>query len=421
MKYNQGILETVVRTVPVGDVVADTAYVIGAEILVAVEDGTAGAYGVFVKRGCCGLEFLSGDEPAAGEACYLNNTTHKIEATPSATNYLIGCRNSSLEAGLPATRIMVDLDGTAASVYGVPGDIQGVTAGTGLTGGGTSGTVTLAVDTTLHPTMPAVGGMGTLVQTADTDRVLSDSGIAVANVPTMAAVGVAGNLLQTAADDRAISDSGIAVANVPQMAAVGGVDELLYTAAADRAVAKSGLTKTNTPQMAAAANAPGNLIQSAGADKTISDSGVAVANVPTMAAVGGLGNLLQTAAADRAISDAGIAVANVPTMAAAADAADRLILSAGADKTLTDASFGVEDVMRKSKFHFVEVTIALGEASGSSAAEPAFEGGAIFSCFPKSGNDQPVASVVLNGDGSVTVTVSAVETAEAKFAVAVYV
>ena len=39
------------------------------------------------------------------------------------------------------TKARVNADNASA-------DIQGVTAGTGLTGGGTSGTVTLAVDTT---------------------------------------------------------------------------------------------------------------------------------------------------------------------------------------------------------------------------------------------------------------------------------
>jgi hypothetical protein len=40
-------------------------------------------------------------------------------------------------------------DGTATSWGTVAGDIEGVTAGTGLTGGGTSGTVTLAIDSTV--------------------------------------------------------------------------------------------------------------------------------------------------------------------------------------------------------------------------------------------------------------------------------
>jgi len=357
MKYNQGILETVIRTVPVGNVVADTAYIIGAECLVAVEDGTAGATdGVFVKRGCCGLTFKAGDKPADGAACYLNNTTHEVEGTASATNYLIGCRNSNLETGLPATRIMVDLDGTAASVYGVPGDIQGVTAGTGLTGGGTTGTVTLAVDTTVHPTMPAVGGAGNLVQTAGANRVLSDSGIVAANVPQMAA-------------------------------ASAGAKKVVRAAGADKTLVADGPDYDLLPTMAAAAAAPGTLIQSAGADRTQSDSGIVATNVPQMPAVGGVDELLYTPAADRSVAPSGIRR---------------------------------NKVMRLDLFTEVEVTIALGATSGSSAADPALVGGKLIVCYPKSGNDQPVVSYVLNGDGSVTVTVAAAESAEAKFQVMVY-
>lgn len=357
MKYNQGVLETVVRTVPVGDVVADTAYVIGAEILVAVEDGTAGAVGVFVKRGCCGLEFLAGDEPAAGAACYLNNTTHKIEATPSATNYLIGCRNSNLESDIPATHVMVDLDGTAASVYVTPGDIQGVTAGTGLSGGGTSGTVTLSI--------------GTSVVTNTTGDAASED-----------------LLVASAAADRSVKATSIAVANVPQMAAASaGEKKVVRAGGADKTLVADGPDYDLLPTMAAAATAPGTLIQSAGADRTQSDSGIVAANVPQMPAVGGVDELLYTTAEDRSITKSGIK----------------------RDK-----------VMRLDMFTEVEVTIAIGATSGSSAADPTLIGGKLFVCYPKSGNDKPVVSYVLNGDGSVTVTVAAAESAEAKFEVMVY-
>lgn len=63
------------------------------------------------------------------------------------------------------------------------------------------------------------------------------------------------------------------------------------------------------------------------------------------------------------------------------------------------------------------ITVGLGANSGTSAANPDWIGATIHSYVPVSGNDQPVASIAVAGDGAVTVTTSAVETAEAVFRV----
>lgn len=63
------------------------------------------------------------------------------------------------------------------------------------------------------------------------------------------------------------------------------------------------------------------------------------------------------------------------------------------------------------------VVIALGATSGASAADPAWVGADLVSCTPISGNDQTIVSVVIGGDGAVTVTVGGNETAEATFRV----
>jgi predicted RecA/RadA family phage recombinase len=65
----------------------------------------------------------------------------------------------------------------------------------------------------------------------------------------------------------------------------------------------------------------------------------------------------------------------------------------------------------------VDVTVALGAAVGSSAADPTWVGATLLACTPTDGNDQNIASVVINGDGSTTVTTDANETDQATFLV----
>lgn len=66
------------------------------------------------------------------------------------------------------------------------------------------------------------------------------------------------------------------------------------------------------------------------------------------------------------------------------------------------------------------ITVALGASSGVTAADPDWVGATIYSFVPTSANDQPVASITVAGDGAVTLTTSAVETAEATFQVCTF-
>lgn len=63
------------------------------------------------------------------------------------------------------------------------------------------------------------------------------------------------------------------------------------------------------------------------------------------------------------------------------------------------------------------VVVALGAATGSSAADPKWVGAEIKAVSPISGNDQVITGASVAGDGAVTVTVAGNETAEATFEV----
>jgi hypothetical protein len=93
---------------------------------------------------CSDADFAS----LAGSETLTNKTIS------GANNTLSSIGNSSL------TNSAITINGTAVSLGGsisLPGDIEGVTAGTGLTGGGTSGTVTISLST---PVSAANGGTG---------------------------------------------------------------------------------------------------------------------------------------------------------------------------------------------------------------------------------------------------------------------
>ena len=90
------------------------------------------------------------------------------------------------------------------------------------------------------------------------------------------------------------------------------------------------------------------------------------------------------------------------------------------DLAVTAAQLGALAVTKAKLFmKTVAVTVAMGAGSGSSAADADLVGGALVGIYPTANQDQFVQSVILNADGSITVTLVANATATNVFAVTV--
>lgn len=291
---------------PEGGVVAGKMYAVGSGLVVVamggVEDIAEGDSASGILHIHAPLDAATGETWERGDDLFYEPTESVL--TKTNTGALSRVAKATEDKGTDDATGWALFDGTNAGVAN-QGDITGVTAGTGLTGGGTTGTVTVAL-----------------------------------SAGSIASLGLADSSVQPGA---VLTDGTLPVAN------------------ADGELVDSALTDTAATTLTDGSNA----------------------------------DALHTHAAES-------------------------ISYTHEEIEATDVAGALDEVIDEvERLDDVTVVIALGAATGSSAADPDMIGAEVMAIVPVSGNDAIVSGHSVGVDGAITITTATNETAEATFSVKV--